>query len=122
MVPAQTAPAFHVVRHQNPRQPALPLPESGQYISRGASVSHALSHAASLWDFPQAYGIYPLPPLSLMRDNLTQYKEVIRPYIAEGTYLPLYLSEHVNVFSYTRGRDSLLFLFAEEPEAVSFNI
>lgn len=60
--------------------------------------------------------------LSLMRDNLTQYKEVIRPYIAEGTYLPLYLSEHVNVFSYTRGRDSLLFLFAEEPEAVSFTL
>ncbi len=53
--------------------------------------------------------------LAVMKDCLTQYKTVIRPFVAEGTYLPLYLSEKINIFSFTRDGESLLLLFAQEP-------
>ncbi len=53
--------------------------------------------------------------LAVMKDCLAQYKEVIRPFVAEGTYLPLYLSENINIFSFTHKEESLLLLFAQEP-------
>lgn len=56
--------------------------------------------------------------LTIMKDCLTQYKKQVRPFVAEGTYLPLYLSESTNIFSFTRGSESLLFVFAWEPDSV----
>jgi alpha-galactosidase len=60
--------------------------------------------------------------LALMKGNLKQYREIIRPFVANGVYLPLYLSEHRNVFSFTKNGDSLLLLFAEKPGTISFDL
>ena len=60
--------------------------------------------------------------LALIRTNLAQYKELIRPFVSDGRYLPLYLSEHINIFSFTRRADSLVLLFAEEAGEVYFDL
>lgn len=60
--------------------------------------------------------------LMVMRDLITQYKEQIRPFVANGSYLPLYLSETTNVFSFTKGNQSLIFVFAQEPGTIQFDL
>lgn len=60
--------------------------------------------------------------LDLLQANLKQYKELIRPFVSEGEYLPVYLSDHINIFSFTRNRDILLLFFAEEPGMAEYDL
>lgn len=59
--------------------------------------------------------------LELMKELLTFYKVTIRPFIARGDYLPLYLSDHTNIFSFSMGEQVLFFLFAEEPDSITWD-
>ncbi len=106
------------------RTPHNPLFPSLNLDSISPKELHYHMRLAMLHPFGISHRLTEYSPatLSLMKDYLTEYKDIIRPYIAGGIYLPLYLSEYVNVFSYTKGTESLIFLFAQEPEAISFSL
>lgn len=60
--------------------------------------------------------------LSLMKKYLLEYKNLIRPFVANGSYLPLFLSEHTNIFSFCANGQVLLFCFAEKPGTAEYPI
>lgn len=60
--------------------------------------------------------------LNLMKQQLQLYKALIRPYIAHGEFLPVYLSEHTNFFSFTKDDRILIFGFAEEPDQITLDL
>lgn len=60
--------------------------------------------------------------LSIMKKYLLEYKNLIRSFIANGTYQPVYLSKHCNIFSFSANGKILLFCFAEKPEIADYSI
>lgn len=60
--------------------------------------------------------------LNRMKAQIDLYKAVIRPFVCHGDFLPVYLSDHTNFFTYTKDNQTLILGFAEEPDEVVIDL
>lgn len=60
--------------------------------------------------------------LAQIKEHLTQYKTQFRSFVSGGNYLPLYLSKHLNIFSFSMDDRVLIFLFAETAGQAEYDL
>lgn len=60
--------------------------------------------------------------ISLLKEEICLYKQLIRTYIKEGQFLPLHMEKDINIFSYELEHSYLIFHFAKIPALLNYNL